>query len=111
MVNIGENILESLEINFINLPPYVFDVDYDAKIRSELSFTVLDKKKCTKLPLKKRPYMRFRPCFVTQCTEIQSWNSSKPRSAAYVLWDNGERNLYRIGFDGMSDLKCLQGGC
>ena len=42
-------------------------------------------------------------------TEVQSWNSTKPRSAAYVLWDNGERNLYRIGFDGMSDLKCIQG--
>ena len=55
--------------------------------------------------------MQFWSCFITQCTEIQSWNSSKPRSAAYVLWDNGERNLYRIGFDGMSDLKCLQGGC
>ena len=42
-------------------------------------------------------------------TEVQSWNSTKPRSAAYVLWDNGDRNLYRIGFDGMSDLKCIQG--
>ena len=50
----------------------------------------------------------FRPLKITRCKEIQSWNSSKPRSAAYVLWDNGERNLYRIGFDGMSDLKCLQ---
>ena len=43
MVNIGENILES-PANFMNLPPYVFDVDYVAKIRSELSITVLEKK-------------------------------------------------------------------
>ena len=40
-------------------------------------------------------------------TEIQAWNAQKPRSAAYVLWDSGDRNLYRIGFDGMSDLKCV----
>ena len=43
MVNIGENILESSETNFMNLPPYVFDVDYVAKIRFELSITVLEK--------------------------------------------------------------------
>ena len=52
MVNIGKNILESSEANFMNLPPYVFDVDYVAKIRSGLSITVLEKKS-TKLPLKK----------------------------------------------------------
>ena len=44
MVNIGENILESSETNFMNLPPYVFDVDHVAKIRSELSIAVLEKK-------------------------------------------------------------------
>ena len=44
MVNIGENILESSETDFMNLPPYVCDVDYVAKIRSELSITVLEKK-------------------------------------------------------------------
>ena len=36
----------------MNLPPYVFDVDHVAKIRSELSITVL-KKKLQKLPIKK----------------------------------------------------------
>ena len=40
---LGENILESSETDFMNLPPYVFDVDYLAKIRSELSITVLEK--------------------------------------------------------------------
>ena len=43
MVNLGENILESSETKFMNLPPYVFDVDYVAKIISELSITVLEK--------------------------------------------------------------------
>ena len=43
MVNIDENILESSGTNFMNLPPYVFDVDYVAKIRSELSITVIEK--------------------------------------------------------------------
>ena len=42
MVNIGENIVESSEI--YDLPPYVFDVDYVTKIRSELSITILEKK-------------------------------------------------------------------
>ena len=44
MVNLGENILESPENKFMNLPPYVFDVDHVAKIRFELSITVLKKK-------------------------------------------------------------------
>ena len=44
MVNIGENIPESSETNFMNIPPYVFDVDSVAKIRSDLSITVLEKK-------------------------------------------------------------------
>uniref|UniRef100_A0A8C4R8F4 RING-type E3 ubiquitin transferase n=1 Tax=Eptatretus burgeri TaxID=7764 RepID=A0A8C4R8F4_EPTBU len=41
-------------------------------------------------------------------TEIQDWSAASPRSAAYVLWDNGAKNLYRVGFEGMSDLKCIQ---
>ena len=44
VIKIGENILESSEANFMNLPPYVFDVDYVAKIGSGLSLTVLEKK-------------------------------------------------------------------
>ena len=42
-MTIGENILESSETNFMNLPSYVFDVDHVAKIRSEQSITVLEK--------------------------------------------------------------------
>ena len=53
MIQIDENILESSETNFIKIPPYVFDVDHVAKIRSELSITVLEKKKLTKLSVKK----------------------------------------------------------
>ena len=44
MVNIGGNILESPKTEFINLPIYVFDVDHVAKLRSELSVIVLEKK-------------------------------------------------------------------
>ncbi|XP_066272663.1 E3 ubiquitin-protein ligase MIB1-like isoform X1 [Branchiostoma lanceolatum] len=40
-------------------------------------------------------------------TEIQDWSASSPRSAAYVLWDNGAKNLYRVGFEGMTDLKVV----
>ena len=53
MVKIGENILESSETNFMNSSPYVFDVDYIAKIRSELSITVLEKKNEQKSCVKK----------------------------------------------------------
>ena len=44
MIRIGEIILELSEIKFMNLPHYVFDVDHVAKIGSELSITVLEKK-------------------------------------------------------------------
>ncbi|CAG0882641.1 unnamed protein product [Cyprideis torosa] len=40
-------------------------------------------------------------------TEIQDWSSASPRSAAYVLWDTGSKNLYRVGFEGMADLKVV----
>uniref|UniRef100_A0A182J119 RING-type E3 ubiquitin transferase n=1 Tax=Anopheles atroparvus TaxID=41427 RepID=A0A182J119_ANOAO len=39
--------------------------------------------------------------------EIQDWSSASPRSAAYVVWDNGAKNLYRVGFEGMADLKVV----
>ncbi|XP_011445686.1 E3 ubiquitin-protein ligase MIB1-like isoform X2 [Crassostrea angulata] len=40
-------------------------------------------------------------------TEIQDWSAASPRSAAYVLWDNAAKNLYRVGFEGMADLKVV----
>lgn len=39
--------------------------------------------------------------------EIQDWSAASPRSAAYVVWDNGAKNLYRVGFEGMADLKLV----
>ncbi|KPI93728.1 E3 ubiquitin-protein ligase mind-bomb [Papilio xuthus] len=39
--------------------------------------------------------------------EIQDWSAASPRSAAYVVWDNGAKNLYRVGFEGMADLKVV----
>ena len=55
MIKIGETILESSEIEFMNLPPYVFGVDNVAKIKSELSITVLEKKNEQTYRLKKWP--------------------------------------------------------
>ena len=52
MIRKGEQIIESSEIKFMNLPPYVLDVDHVAKIRSELSITVLGK-------FQKTPYLPF----------------------------------------------------
>ncbi|XP_005102534.2 E3 ubiquitin-protein ligase MIB1 [Aplysia californica] len=40
-------------------------------------------------------------------TEVQDWSAASPRSAAHVLWDNGAKNLYRVGFEGMADLKVM----
>uniref|UniRef100_A0A5S6Q828 RING-type E3 ubiquitin transferase n=1 Tax=Trichuris muris TaxID=70415 RepID=A0A5S6Q828_TRIMR len=39
--------------------------------------------------------------------DIQEWSKDYPRSAAYVVWDSGSQNLYRVGFDGMVDLKSI----
>lgn len=39
--------------------------------------------------------------------EIQDWSAASPKSAAYVVWDNGAKNLYRVGFEGMADLKVV----
>ncbi|XP_076298620.1 E3 ubiquitin-protein ligase mind bomb 1 isoform X4 [Lasioglossum baleicum] len=39
--------------------------------------------------------------------EIQDWSAASPRSAAYIIWDNGAKNLYRVGFEGMADLKVV----
>jgi E3 ubiquitin-protein ligase mind-bomb len=39
--------------------------------------------------------------------EIQDWSAQSPRSAAYIVWDNGAKNLYRVGFEGMADLKVV----
>lgn len=33
--------------------------------------------------------------------QIREWNQSAPLSGAYVQWENGTRNLYRLGFEGM----------
>ena len=38
-------------------------------------------------------------------TEVQDWSAASPRSAAYVIWDTGAKNLYRVGFEGQADLK------
>ncbi|OWA50119.1 E3 ubiquitin-protein ligase MIB1 [Hypsibius exemplaris] len=43
-------------------------------------------------------------------TEMQDWSAGSPRSAAYVVWEHGGKNLYRVGFEGMSDIKCIQEG-
>jgi len=34
-------------------------------------------------------------------TEVQDWSLLLPRSAAYVVWDTGAKNLYRLGSEGM----------
>lgn len=40
-------------------------------------------------------------------TKVQDWTSQNLRSAAYVLWDVGAKNLYRVGYEGMMDLKVV----
>lgn len=33
--------------------------------------------------------------------EVKDWNASSFQSAVFVEWDDGSRNLYRLGFNGM----------
>lgn len=33
--------------------------------------------------------------------DVQDWSALSPRSAAYIIWDNGSKNLYRLGYEGM----------
>ena len=58
-IKIGENILESSETEFMNLPPYVIDVDNIAEIRLELSITVLEKKTEQNCRFKKVTFVNF----------------------------------------------------
>jgi hypothetical protein len=32
---------------------------------------------------------------------IKAWRVNSPLSGALVLWENGKKNLYRCGYDGM----------
>lgn len=32
--------------------------------------------------------------------DIREWNSKSPMSGIYVQWDNGTKNMYRLGFEG-----------
>ena len=36
-------------------------------------------------------------------SEVQDWSAASPRSAAYIIWDTGAKNLYRVGFEGNDD--------
>ena len=40
-------------------------------------------------------------------TEVQDWSGGSVRSAAYVIWDSGTKNLYRVGFEGMVSSMCV----
>lgn len=33
-------------------------------------------------------------------TEVADWSTSSFRSGAYVMWESGKKNLYRLGFEG-----------
>ena len=43
-------------------------------------------------------------------TSGEDWSASSPRSAASIVWDSGLRNMYRVGYDGMMDLKMISEG-
>jgi E3 ubiquitin-protein ligase mind-bomb len=40
--------------------------------------------------------------------EIKDWNINCPKSAVFVLWDNGNKNLYRCGYEGMVSSSLLK---
>ncbi|CAF1398630.1 unnamed protein product [Didymodactylos carnosus] len=43
-------------------------------------------------------------------TDLQDWSKTHPRSGVYVIWDNNRENLYRVGFEGMVDLRAVVPG-
>ena len=45
--------------------------------------------------------------YYTYVLLINLRSAASPRSAAYVIWDTGAKNLYRVGFEGMADLKAV----
>ena len=47
---------------------------------------------------------------MSKLTSSEDWSASSPRSAAYIVWDAGVRNMYRVGYDGMMDLKMVSEG-
>ncbi len=42
-------------------------------------------------------------------SELQDWAAASPRSAAYVVWGNAARSLYRVGFEGMVGKRFIGG--
>ena len=36
--------------------------------------------------------------------EIKDWSVNSPKSGVLVVWDNGAKNVYRLGFEGMVSL-------
>lgn len=39
--------------------------------------------------------------------ELGDWSDASLRSGVYVVWEGGRKNLYRLGFEGRSDLKAV----
>ena len=64
----------------MNLTPYVFDVDQVAKIRSELSITVLEKKNYHKITVYQKWPLPKRPSYdVKTDPKSQVWNGENER--------------------------------
>ena len=40
--------------------------------------------------------------------EIKDWNEFSGDCAALIKWENGWKNLYRLGFQGKMDLKVIK---
>lgn len=40
-------------------------------------------------------------CSKGKVVQIQDWNEKSKLSGAFVQWENGNKNLYRLGFEGM----------
>ena len=70
MVNIGENILESSETNFMNLPPQLFDVNHVAKMKFWLSITVPEMK-VSKITAQKTD---LKDCVEFLTLQVIQWN-------------------------------------
>ena len=86
MIKIGENILESSDTSFMNFDTYVFDEDHIAKIRSELSITVIEKKTPQNYRSKK---VILRNLMDTLLKVTFFYDASRCSESNYSIWNYG----------------------
>ena len=84
----------SSDVKFMNLAPYVFDLDHVAKIRSGLYITVLEKKKSTRISPRK---VTLKATYYSNKIEILfSKTAGKPHACGAAFKSKTKRSLDQL---------------